>query len=402
MPLTHLDTPCLTLDHQRLRQNIQQMREHINALGVRLRPHLKTAKSVHIAKMLAAHGASSFTVSTLAEAKYFCEAGFSDLLYAVSITPDKFKKVQALNSKGHNISVLLSNLSVLPALAALGGNRITKVWIELDVDGLRTGVAADSAELLQLAQAIRDIPTLKLQGVLSHSGGSYQVSTTEDASKAEQLAAHAAHIAQAALAEQQQARLAKTLLLAAGFRDIQASIGTTPSATFSTVSNFNQPMVINLNNQPVPLATIDEIRAGVYVFQDLYQAELGVCTKEQIALAVVSSVISHSPTHNRIVIDAGSLAMSKDLSCQSLSSDVGYGLVCDEQRQPIAGLKFYGSNQEHGYITSSQPIDFSQFAIGRRLLILPNHACITAAAYSHYQVLMPDGQWQRWHRCNGW
>ena len=61
-------------------------------------------------------------------------------------------------------------------------------------------------------------------------------------------------------------------------------------------------------------------------------------------------------------------------------------------------------HQEHGLIAAvSGTPPFADFPIGARLRVLPNHACITAAAYDSYLVV--DGGTEvvdRWDRVNGW
>lgn len=50
-PLDTLQTPSLLLDEARLRANAERMRAHLAGLGVRLRPHLKTAKSLEVGRI---------------------------------------------------------------------------------------------------------------------------------------------------------------------------------------------------------------------------------------------------------------------------------------------------------------------------------------------------------------
>ena len=69
-------------------------------MGVALRPHLKTAKSIEVAGMAAAAGGRGITVSTLAEAEYFAGHGIRDMIYAAGITPRKLARVLALNDAG--------------------------------------------------------------------------------------------------------------------------------------------------------------------------------------------------------------------------------------------------------------------------------------------------------------
>ena len=84
--LADLRTPCLVLERGRMEHNIAAMAGRASALGVALRPHLKTCKSREIAALLAP-GKRRVTVSTLEEAAYFAGDGFRDILYAVSIAP---------------------------------------------------------------------------------------------------------------------------------------------------------------------------------------------------------------------------------------------------------------------------------------------------------------------------
>ena len=150
---------------------------------------------------------------------------------------------------------------------------------------------------------------------------------------------------------------------------------------------------------------ITEMRPGVYSFFDLDQMALGVCEMEDIALSVAATVIGHNHAAQRILIDAGGLALSKDLSAGEFLEHAGYGLVCPlETTQPINGLYVESVHQEHGLIASAlgEP-PYDALPVGARVRILPNHACMTAAAYTSYHVV--DGGQDvvdTWDRINGW
>ena len=47
-----LPTPCLLLDPIRMQRNIDRLQAHLARLDVTLRPHLKTCKSLEIARLL--------------------------------------------------------------------------------------------------------------------------------------------------------------------------------------------------------------------------------------------------------------------------------------------------------------------------------------------------------------
>ena len=101
MNLADLPTPCLVLDRSILRRNIGADGAcRWRAIGVPLRPHMKTAKSIDVARLATAGQPGGITVSTLAEAEYFAGHGMADILYAVGITPQKLDQIAKLNAAG--------------------------------------------------------------------------------------------------------------------------------------------------------------------------------------------------------------------------------------------------------------------------------------------------------------
>ncbi|MCH7796620.1 MAG: alanine racemase, partial [Proteobacteria bacterium] len=96
MKLSDLDTPALILDRRRLEANLARMSERARALGVDLRPHMKTAKSAEVGRLATAGHSGGITVSTLKEAEYFAEHGFTDVVYAVGVSLDKLARVARL------------------------------------------------------------------------------------------------------------------------------------------------------------------------------------------------------------------------------------------------------------------------------------------------------------------
>jgi D-serine deaminase-like pyridoxal phosphate-dependent protein len=73
--LGELDTPCLILDADRMDRNIARLRGRLDGFDVSLRPHLKTAKSIEVARRVMTSPAGPATVSTLKEATQFAAAG---------------------------------------------------------------------------------------------------------------------------------------------------------------------------------------------------------------------------------------------------------------------------------------------------------------------------------------
>src|SRR5690606_21911345 len=116
--LQTLPTPSLLLEEARMLRNIDRLRSRIDGLGVQLRPHLKTAKSVEVARRLLAEGRGPATVSTLKEAEVFAAAGVRDILYAVGIAPQKLPRVLALRARGCDLTVILDSPAQARAVAA--------------------------------------------------------------------------------------------------------------------------------------------------------------------------------------------------------------------------------------------------------------------------------------------
>ncbi|MFL6763036.1 MAG: alanine racemase [Sphingomicrobium sp.] len=368
-----LPTPALLLDRPRLERNAACMRDKVRQLGVKLRPHVKTSKSIDVLRVLSGQADVPITVSTLAEARYFFEHGVSDILYAVGIAPVKLPEVAELIRSGCKLRVILDTIEAAEAVRAFFGTEgvAIEVLIEIDSDGHRAGVGPDDALLLQIGQRLSG----SLAGVMTHAGASYACRTREEF---------------VAMAEQERAITVRAAerLRDAGLPCPIVSVGSTPTLHYAE-----------------KLDGVTEARAGVYAFGDLVQSELGTCSIEDIAISVLASVIGHNRQHGRVLIDAGFLALSRDRGTADLPVDWGYGAVADVQSgQVIEGVTVSSTNQEHGIITSrSGEVDFERFSIGSRVRILPNHACATAAAYDGYYVI--DGSEQvveTWHRVNGW
>jgi len=90
-----LETPCLLLDETRMTRNIQRLATLMAKHGVQLRPHLKTPKSIEVARRVMSGPQGPAAVSTLQEAEQFAAAGVTDLLYAVGVSPGKLPPLKA-------------------------------------------------------------------------------------------------------------------------------------------------------------------------------------------------------------------------------------------------------------------------------------------------------------------
>ena len=378
MILAELRTPALILDRGILVQNCERMADRMQSHRVRLRPHLKTAKSDRVAS-IATHGQfGGITVSTLAEARYFAERGYRDVLYGVGIAPGKLEEVASLQGESVQMTLVTDNREAALAAAERAASLDTEFHflIEVDTGGQRGGVSPESDDLITLGQFITAAPRLHLEGVMTHAGQAYHCRGAQE-------------VAQVAEAERAGVTLAASRLRWAGLRCPVVSAGSTPTAVHAA-----------------SLMGITEMRPGCYMFYDLDQVGIGSCEMEDIAIAVLATVIGHNRRAGRVVIDAGALALSKDLSASEHLADVGYGMVCPaDSMRPTSGLCVADVHQEHGLIASTNGVEppYDRLPIGSRVRILPNHACITAAAHARYQVIDGDGTIvDVWDRIGGW
>lgn len=379
MTLDSLDTPAAIIDVRRMSNNIASMQQRMNTLGVKFRPHVKTSKCVDVVHAQIAAGAQGITVSTLKEAENFFAAGIADILYAVSIVPSKLPRVMALRKQGCDLKIIVDNVSAATGIVEFcrTAGESLEVWIEVDTDGHRSGITPEQDALLEIGRVLH-AGGIKVGGVLTHAGSSYELNTQE---------------ALSALAGQERAGCVRAAqrLRAAGVPCEVVSVGSTPTALAAR-----------------SLEGVTEVRAGVYVFFDLVMHNVGVCAIDDIALSVLTTVIGHQQDKGWVIVDAGWMAMSRDRGTSKQSRDFGYGLPCTLDGAPLDGYVLIGANQEHGILARAEgdhtPHDDveARFPIGTRLRILPNHACATGAQFPEYHALEPSGQLTVWSRFHGW
>src|SRR5262245_4813366 len=371
-----LGTPAALIDVQRMQTNIERMQRRMDVLGVKFRPHVKTTKCLPVVRAQLAAGARGITVSTLKEAEQFFGAGITDILYAVGMVPTKLPQVLELRRRGCDLKIVIDSVAAAQAVVAFANaqQQSLEVWIELDVDGHRSGIPPAGDALLEVGRILHADGS-RLGGVMAHAGSSYEVDDPE---------------ALRTIAEQERhgAVSAAERLRQAGLPCPVVSVGSTPTA---------------LSAQQ--LRGVTEVRAGVYVLFDLVMHNVGVCATQDIALSVLTTVIGHQEEKGWAIVDAGWMAMSRDRGTQKQRRDFGYGQVCTDDGEPIAGYILGSANQEHGILCRAEGVDkeiAARFPIGTRLRILPNHACATGAQHPEYRAVVPSGEVETWPRFYGW
>jgi len=361
--LAHLKTPAFLVDRNIVEQNCVRMRDKATRSGVFFRPHVKTHKTVEIGRMQHGGAAGPITVSTLAEGEFFAAAGFGDITYAVPIAPEKFARAAALAKKIERFNILIDSEAALRAIESFG--HVFDVFLKVDCGYHRAGVDPEDPESVRLALAIAKSPAVRFQGLLTHAGHSYHARNVDEIRR---------------VACEETSALTKFRDRLGGLEPAATrSVGSTPTA--SVVDRFEDT---------------DEVRPGNYVFYDAFQATIGSCRPEDCAVSVLATVVGSYPGRREAIIDAGALALSKDLGPDHIDTKFGYGIVCDLDLRPLP-IKLVTVSQEHGKLRAADPLP-----VGTQLRIMPNHSCLTAAMYDVYHVLDRGKIVDEWRPVRGW
>lgn len=360
--LADLPTPALIVDLAVLEANLARMAARATELGVALRPHLKTHKSIEIAQKQRLLGASGVTVSTLYEARVFAEHGFDDITWAFPVVLSRLSEIRALAGRV-TLRLVLDAPEALAALKRTGYP--FHVWLKVDCGYHRAGVDPNSELAARLAQEIHESPTLSFDGILSHSGHAYHARGTEA-------------LRQVAEEERRVMTSFANRLRALGIDVSRVSVGSTPA--MSAVAQLDD---------------VTEARPGNYVFHDYTQTIIGSCTLRDCALTVLSSVVSSQPGADHSVIDAGALALSKDRGPADAPHRTMGEIFTDTAGATLRrDARVTSVSQEHGLVNTCLPV-------GSKVRILPNHSCLTAACFDEYYVARGYEIVDRWRIWRG-
>ena len=331
-----LDTPALIVDIDKLKFNIDDMAAFAAAEGIRLRPHAKTHKTPQIGQMQLEAGAIGLTVAKLSEAEVFIEAGCSEILVAYPLVgPIKHRRLVDLCERAA-ITTVVDHIDIAEALSrSMRANGVElPVMVEVDT-GLRRCGVLPGAPARDLALKVARMPGLRFVGLLTHEGHA-QLAGAPDQVRATGLSAG-----------EMMAETAE-LIRGSGLEVPIISVGLTATAKITAT-----------------VAGVTETRPGIYVFYDRSEVLHQVVTPERCAARVLATVATR-PTAERIILDAGTKALTSDRA--GVSPPVaGHGYVIGHPDWQISSL-----SEEHGATTI--PAD-DPARIGDRVEIIPNHIC---------------------------
>ncbi|MFD2371482.1 D-TA family PLP-dependent enzyme [Brevibacillus sp. GCM10020057] len=353
MDINQLDTPSLLLDLQTMEANLKRIDTFAKSQGIAWRPHIKTHKSIEIAKRQIAAGACGITVAKVAEAEVMAKAGIADILIAYPL---------ASRTKLERVAALLRNARIILAVDSAEQashvdsffrerGQVIDVWIKLD-SGLRRCGVDPGEPTLELAKQVSRMPNLQLKGLFTHAGHSYAASSSE---QIEQIARHEGTciVESAQLCERH------------GIPIEVRSVGSTP--TYELAGK-------------VP--GITEVRPGNAVFFDAIQVGLGVAAYDQCALRLISTVVSKREGE-RLVLDTGSKSLALDQGAHGNATVKGFGYVVGHPEIVIQRL-----SEEHGVAAIEGE---TSLGLLDRVQIIPNHACTVMNLFDRVHVVR-DGE----------
>lgn len=361
-------TPAAVVDLDRLDRNLTWMAERARTLGVQLRPHVKTHKCIEIGRRQTRGHFGGITVSTFAEASAFASAGFRDITWALPLPLSRMDDAAFLAGQVDRLNLLVDHPTTAEAISqyARGKGIGFDVMVKVDCGNHRCGVNPRSDRAMDLVRCVATAPELRFRGVLAHAGHAYDCTTPHQV--------------------QSVARMERDETVAFAHRLRQAGI------PVETVSIGSTPTMAVVDD----LAGVTEIRPGNYAFFDLFQATLGSCSREHIALFVLATVLGVYPDRNTFVIDAGALALSKDPGARHIDRDSGYGVV---DLPGTEGCRVTALSQEHGVV---EGLDRAGVVPGSTVRVLPNHSCLTAAMFDRVEVIRGDLWVDSWRLIRGW
>lgn len=370
-----LQTPCYILYRSILERNAQRMLDRAAHLGCMLRPHMKTHKTLQAGTICTGGTRRRVVVSTLAEAQFFADGGFDDIIYAVPITADKLPLAAALTLKLQAFHITLDHPEALEAVLhrAPAKGKPWSVFLMMDCGYGRDGVdPTDPASVSMARRLTENSEVASFAGIYTHGGHSYDHEGAENDVVVK--------VRETAKKEAQAAVEFGKRLREAGIDVPVVGIGSTPTCS----------------NPPLEgLEGVDEMHPGNYCYYDVMQERLGSCKEEDIAVRVVTRVIGHYPKKNLLLVDMGWTACSKQ------GEACGFGRIEGHPELTVANLK-----QEAGLLksTDGQPLDFTRYPLGTQLRLEPYHSCAHTKQHDRIHVLADDRNTvtDTWAICRGW
>lgn len=340
------ESPCVAVDVDRVRENIQAMQRRADECGVDLWPHVKTHKIPEIARWQLEAGAAGLTCAKISEAEVLLASGAKRMFLAFGLVDERLApRLRGLADSLDELRLAVTGGAMLNAIervVASAGLAEMPVMLAVDTGLDREGVRSPE-EGTAVAKEIAASRTLRLAGLYTHEGMAYGESD-------------ATMIAQRAFERIDAVRRAI---------DPQLPVWPGCSVTARDVAS---------------LSGVGAIRPGTYVFGDLLLAQATGSTASWAA-KVISTVVDR-PRPGLALIDAGSKTLALDRTRDGIHARSADG----------RDLEVFRCSEEHGFLRGE---DVDRLEVGERLALIPAHICPVINLASKV-AFVRGGRFERW------
>lgn len=345
-----LDTPCLCLDIDLLKENIRRMKELADSAGKKLRPHCKTHKCSKIAELQLEAGAEGLCVAKVSEAEKLIEKGITQILITSPVvTEQKIENLFKCLSTAQELAVVVDNADNVKTLnsKALAAGKKLNVFIDVNPGLGRTGVSYGNA--LEFGRFTSSLEGLSLQGVQCYAGNLQHIkSYSERSERSLSCMRRAAEI----------------------FKQLSRETDTVRYLTGTGTGT---------HDIDIQIKEVTDIQVGSYTVMDTEYMEIGSArdpekfTDFKPALTLLSSVISVNQP-DTVTIDAGLKAVYFTPHAPSRIIN------------PKAGINWLYSwfGDEHGKITIERPEEKPSLADVVELTV--SHCDPTINLYDNFYI----------------
>ncbi len=352
--IRQIPTPFLVIDQSVLEKNIHRIHSYAKAHGYRVRPHVKTHKSLSITRMQLAAGGAGIGVAKATEAQALAEHPGTDITVAYPAFGDERVRIIAGLAQTHTVRVAVDERSLMDWLSRAAMDHDTTIGIHVMFDaGLHRCGTADPDELTALARYAQNAPYLEFEGIQLYLGHLYGPNASAPESF-EQI--------------NRSWKPAYNALCKAGLEPPMVSSGATPSL-------FNTHQVAHVN----------ELRVGTAYINDYFVAKFNHCALEDCAARMVATVVSDR-VPGQVIIDAGSKSLSAKQLLRREALEMGY--VCEYPEARICRL-----HEEHGWVDVSRCKNPP--GPGDRISIIPVNAALCMNLFNFFYLQRADGTLER-------
>lgn len=344
---SQIATPALVLDLAAFERNLAAMQEHCKRVGLKLRPHAKTHKSVAIAKRQIAAGAVGQCCAKLGEAEALAEGGIESILITSPIvSAQAFVRVAALNARLQDLMVTVDSDVGVDGFARVAreSRKPLKVIVDVDIGLHRTGIAPGEPAL-RLAQRAK-AAGLTFVGLQGYAGQLQHVVDFEE----------------------RKTKSLEALKLLGDTRDLMVQNGLPcPIVSGGGTGTFN----IDADAR-----VFTELQAGSYIFMDKQYHEVTIANGApmpfETSLFVQTTVISAN-TPGLVTTDAGFKAFATDAGQPALHSGA-----------PEGASYFFFGDEQGGIFTNTK------MELGSVVVCSAPHCDPTVNLYDFYHVVEGD------------